>query len=75
MKLLHLDHIGVKKLLDELDNECKEIKSSALSMCWYMRGGVSYEDILNMSPEERAEIKKIIDNNLEVTKKSQLPFF
>jgi len=28
-----------------------------------------------MSSEEREEIKKIIDSNLEVTKKSQMPFF
>jgi hypothetical protein len=47
----------------------------ALSLSWYMRGGVSYEDVLNMSPQERIEIKEIIDSNMEITKKSQLPFF
>jgi hypothetical protein len=75
MKLLHLDHEGVKKLIDDMENECAAIKKNALSMSWYMRGGVSYEDILNMSSEEREEIKKIIDGNLDVTKKSQMPFF
>lgn len=44
-------------------------------MSWYMRGGVSYNDVLNMSSFEREEINKIIENNMEVTKKSQLPFF
>lgn len=44
-------------------------------MAWYMRGGVSYEDILNMSYEERQALTDIVDNNLEITKKSQLPFF
>jgi hypothetical protein len=44
-------------------------------MAWYMRGGASYEDILNMSIEERKAINDIIDSNLETTKKSQLPFF
>lgn len=44
-------------------------------MSWYMRGGASYEDILNMSAFERKAINEIIENNLEVTKKSQLPFF
>ena len=58
-----------------MENECAAIKKNALSMSWYMRGGVSYEDILNMSAEEREEIKKIIDGNLDVTKKSQMPFF
>jgi len=58
-----------------MDKECTDIKKNALSMSWYMRGGVSYVDVLNMSSEEREEIKKIIDSNLEVTKKSQMPFF
>jgi hypothetical protein len=75
MRLLHLDHEGVKKLIDNMEEECTNIKKNALSMSWYMRGGVTYEDILNMSSDEREEIKKIIDNNMEVTKKSQLPFF
>ena len=44
-------------------------------MAWYMRGGVSYEDVLNMSTEERSQLNKLIENNLEVTKKTQLPFF
>ena len=44
-------------------------------MAWYMRGGVSYEDVLNMSTDERNQLNKLIENNLEVTKKTQLPFF
>ena len=40
-----------------------------------MRGGASYEDILNMSISERESIEKIIEDNLETTKKTQLPFF
>lgn len=44
-------------------------------MAWYMRGGASYEDILNMSTTERKDINEIIESNLDVTKKSQLPFF
>lgn len=40
-----------------------------------MRGGVSYEDVLNMSSEERMAINKLVEENLETTKKTQLPFF
>jgi len=40
-----------------------------------MRGGVTYEDILNMSPSERESIAKIVEDNLETTKKTQMPFF
>jgi hypothetical protein len=44
-------------------------------MAWNMRGGVSYEDILNMSVMERIEINNLIERNMEVTKKSGLPYF
>jgi hypothetical protein len=44
-------------------------------MSWYLRGGASYEDILNMSTQERKLINELIESNLETTKKTQLPFF
>lgn len=44
-------------------------------MAWYMRGGISYTDILNLSIIERAAINKLIEDNLETTKKSNMPFF
>ena len=75
MRLLHLKPEGVKKLIDGMEKECLSIKKNALSLSWYMRGGVSYEDVLNMSAQEREQITEIVDSNLEVTKKSNLPFF
>lgn len=58
-----------------MEKECDAIKRNALKFSWYMRGGVTYEDVLNMSPTEREAIASIIDENLEATKKSGLPFF
>ena len=40
-----------------------------------MRGGISYEEILNMSVFERESIAQLIEENLEITKKSQMPYF
>jgi hypothetical protein len=40
-----------------------------------MRGGATYEDVLNMSQSERTAINKMIEEHLETTKKTQLPFF
>jgi hypothetical protein len=58
-----------------METECKEIKKQALSFSWYMRGGASYEDVLNMSHEERFQIKELIEANMETTKNTKLPFF
>ena len=65
----------IAELVKQFEDESKAIRKEILKMCWYMRGGVSYTDILNMSQGERDEIGKLIESNLETTKKSQLPFF
>jgi len=51
------------------------MKDDALRMSWYMRGGVSYEDIIMFSQVERELVSKIIKDNLDTTEKSKLPFF
>ena len=42
---------------------------------WYMRGGLSFAEAMNLSPDERNIINQIIKENLEVIKKTGLPFF
>jgi hypothetical protein len=44
-------------------------------MAWYMRGGATYEDVLQMSFQERDLVTDLIKDNLETTKTSKLPFF
>jgi len=63
------------KLIEQYEKDVEGIRKSALTLSWYMRGGASYEDILNMSTQERKAIEKIIEDNLETTKKTSLPFF
>ena len=43
-------------------------------MCWYMRG-MSYSEGMNLGQEEREIVGEIIKENIETTKKTQLPFF
>lgn len=75
MTLLRLDHEAAQKLFDGYEEETNKIRKSALQLSWYMRGGATYEDVLNMSVTERKFITNIIDDNMETTKKSGLPFF
>jgi hypothetical protein len=65
----------VSQLIDNLEKESDEIKKSSIKLSWFMRGGASYEDILNMSGMERSAIVELIEENLETTKKSGLPYF
>ena len=40
-----------------------------------MRGALTYEDVLNLSQDELKSVNEIIEENLETTKKTQMPFF
>ena len=58
-----------------MEKEAKLIREQSLKMSWHMRGGASYEDIMNMSFKERQAISKLIKENIETTNKTKLPFF
>lgn len=75
LRLLYLAPPEIKKLLDGMEKEINDIKASALKMAWYMRGSIQYTDVLNLSMSEKEAISKLIEENLETTKKSNLPFF
>jgi hypothetical protein len=40
-----------------------------------MRGGLSFAEAMNLSPDEREIINEIVKDNFETTKQSGLPFF
>lgn len=65
----------IVELLDNYDKESKALRRELLIMCWYMRGGISFDDAIMLSPSDRETISKIIKENLETTKESGLPFF
>ena len=58
-----------------MKNQVKNLKTDALRMSWYMRGGLPYEDAIMLSQDEREIVNKIIKDNLETTKKSGMAFF
>jgi hypothetical protein len=58
-----------------MDKEIIAIRSEALRLAWWMRGGLPYDQALQLSVDERKIISKIIEDNMETTKKSGLPFF
>ena len=58
-----------------MEKEAESIRQEGLKMSWYMRGGITYDQILALSSKERGMISAIIKDNLETTKKSRMPFF
>lgn len=72
---MSLDLEGIVGLIDKYEKDSKAYRDEALRMCWYMRGGLSYDDAMMLGEQERTIINKIINDNMETTKKSGLPFF
>jgi len=70
-----MSHDQIAKMVDDMESETLAIKEEAIKMSWYMRGGLSYEQALNLSNTERKFVGNLIKDNLETTKKSGLPFF
>lgn len=58
-----------------MEKETNQIKTEAIKLCWYMRGGLTYDQSIALSHQERVIISELINQNLETTKKTGLPFF
>lgn len=70
-----LDNENIVEMLDTLDKESRAIKSEALKMSWFMRGGLPYEDAMCLSSQEREIVGEIVKDHMQQTKESGLPFF
>lgn len=65
----------IVSLIEGYEKESKALREEAIRISWYMRGGINYSDAMMLSQEEREFIGSLIKENLEVTKKSGIPFF
>lgn len=62
------------KLVDEYENDTKQIKDEVFRIAWHMRGGVQSEDLFwRYSVEDREILSRIIKDNIETTNKTGLP--
>ena len=65
----------ISKLVDDMEKETVSIRQEAMKMSWFMRGGITYDQAMQLSITERSIVNDIVKENLETTKKSGLPFF
>jgi hypothetical protein len=75
MRLLTLAPPEIQAEIEQMERESKAIKKELFKMSWYMRGGLSFTEAYMLDFHDREIISKIIEENLEMTKDSQMPFF
>jgi hypothetical protein len=65
----------IPKYLVGLDEQVEEFKRELVRISWYMRGGVTLQELLHIySHDDRESMYSIIKDNLETTKESGMPF-
>jgi hypothetical protein len=72
---LTLSNEEIVALLDQYDKDSKALRHELLTLCWFMRGSISYDDAMILCYEDRSIIGDIVKSNMETTKESGLPFF
>jgi hypothetical protein len=65
----------IEEYIKSLETETKEFKRHLFKLGWYMRGSMTFNEIFQLDNEDREIISSIIEENLETTKDSGLPFF
>ena len=65
----------IVEFIERFEKESKAITEEVLRLCWNMRGGLTYEEGMLLSITERKIIANIVKDNLEIAKKSGLPYF
>lgn len=72
---MYLNVEALDALSEEFEKDTKAIKEELYKICWYMRGSVSISEVYSLTVEDREIIRALIEENLETTKKSGMPFF
>lgn len=72
---MSLDSESIARMLEGFEKDSKALKTNLLKICWYMRGGITYDEAVMLSYQDRTIINKIVEENLETTQKTKLPFF
>jgi hypothetical protein len=72
---LTLDYQGVVDLVADYEKQVRALKRQALEFTWHMRGGLTYDQAMQLGHSEKEIINEIIKSHMETTKTSGLPFF
>ena len=70
-----MSNSDIVKFINSLESSIKVIKDEIFKISWYMRGGVTSQELLHIySYEDRTIMSNIIKDNIETTQKTKLPF-
>jgi len=72
---MSLSNSDIESYIEALERDARNIKDDIFRLAWHMRGGVTSQELFHIySKEDRQIIDEIIRDNVELTKKTGMPF-
>ena len=62
-------------MIQGYENEVRAIKDEAIRLAWHMRGGLTVDDAIMLSKDDREIIGKMIKDHIKTTQESGIPYF
>ena len=53
-----------------MDEQVVKLRKELLTMCWYMRGGITYDEAVFLCQADRQSISEIISDNFPIKSKN-----
>lgn len=63
----------VQTMLSEFRQDQFELRKHIVSILWHMRGGLSREEAWRLSPDERTDINRFIEERMKIVERTKLP--
>jgi hypothetical protein len=67
------DPVEIAELLRSMQTDQTELRQLITRVMWHMRGSLSREEAWTLSPDERKDIIKLIEEHRDLTEKTGLP--
>ena len=72
---MSLDNESIVDMINDFDRDSKALKKNIFKLCWFMRGGLSFSEAMEIGAQDRDLINSVIEENINTTKETGLPFF
>lgn len=74
MRLLNATSVEeIETIFSDCEKRSKAIIHQLAQICWYMRGGVNWDQAKNMCIQDRNQMFDLINENIQRVKETKMP--
>jgi hypothetical protein len=60
---------------NKFDKQNEDLRRDLIKITWWMRGGITLNEVMQLTQKDRETIGEFIKENMETTNKTKMPFF